>query len=262
MNFDWPFFWERLTAPGPLYMTALGRTIAMAVLAMAFGLLIGLVVGFGRLSRFRVIRMACGFYVWLIRGIPVLVLLVFFFSGMAAAGLFRFTDINIFGLAISGSFQAAVVALAIHEGAYMAEIVRNGVQAVARGQVEAAKSLGMGTWMLTRRIVLPQATRVIVPPLGNDFNHILKTTSLASVIGVQEIFQLTESMSATTFRTFELLIVVSITYLTLTSVWNVIQGVIETKLRAHELDMRVRGWGDAIRVYVRSGGGAASERRA
>jgi polar amino acid transport system permease protein len=243
MSFDWPFFWAQLTRPSDLYLLALGRTIAMAVLAMALGVLIGIVVGFGRLSKFWIIRAICSFYVWLVRGIPVLVLLVFFFSGLAAAG---FSDINFLGMRLTASFQAAVVGLALHEGAYMAEIVRNGIQAVARGQIEAAKSLGMGTWMLTRRIILPQATRVIVPPLGNDFNHMLKTTSLASVIGVQEIFQLTESLSASTFRTFELLIVLSLTYLL---------------LRAYELDVPVKSWGQAIKVYFQMGVRTPSERR-
>lgn len=261
MGFDWSFFWDRLTNPGELYLQALGKTVVMAVLAMLLGLVIGIIVGFGRLSRFKPISWACGFYVWLIRGIPVLVLLVFFFSGLAAAGFFRFADLTIAGLTISASFQAAVIGLGIHEGAYMAEIVRNGIQAVARGQVEAAKSLGMGGLLVTRRIVLPQAARVIVPPLGNDFNHILKTTSLASVIGVQEIFQLTESMSATTFKTFELLVVVSITYLLLTTIWNFIQGVIETKLRAHELDEPVGSWRQSVVVYLRAGPRPATERR-
>lgn len=261
MSFDWPFFWAQLTNPSDLYLLALCRTITMAVLAMVLGVLIGTVVGFGRLSRFWIIRAICSFYVWLVRGIPVLVLLVFFFSGLAAAGFFRFSDINFLGMRITASFQAAVIGLALHEGAYMAEIVRNGIQAVARGQIEAAKSLGMGTWMLTRRIVLPQATRVIVPPLGNDFNHMLKTTSLASVIGVQEIFQLTESLSASTFRTFELLIVLSLTYLLLTSAWNLIQGIIETKLRAYELDTSVKSWSEAVQVYLQSGIRTSGARR-
>lgn len=261
MGFDWAFFWSRLTDPGDLYMIALGRTVLMAVLAMLLGLVIGVIVGFGRLSKFAPIRAVCAFYVWLIRGIPVLVLLVFFFSGLAAAGFFRFSDITLFGITMSASFQAAVLGLAIHEGAYMAEIVRNGIQAVQRGQIEAAKSLGMGTFQLTRRIIMPQATRVIVPPLGNDFNHLLKTTSLASVIGVQEIFQLTESMSATTFKTFELLIVVSITYLALTTVWNVIQGLIEARLRRHERDEQPATLAAKIGYFLWPRSDAAMERR-
>lgn len=250
MGFDWAFFVERILNPGAPYLNALGRTVCMAVLAMLLGLLIGLVVGFGRLSRYAVIRAACAFYVWLIRGIPVLVLLVMLFSGLAAAGLFRFSDIRIAGMTLTASFQAAVIGLAIHEGAYMAEIVRNGIQAVARGQIEAARSLGMSAWQVTWRIVIPQATRVIVPPFGNDFNHMLKTTSLASVIGVQEIFLLTEAMSATTFKTFELLTVVALNYLVLTAIWNSIQGVIETRLRAHDIEKPVRSWWQSIVVYM------------
>ncbi len=260
MAFDWSFFLGRILDPGEPYLLALGRTVAMAVLAMLLGLLIGLVVGFGRLSRFATVRAACAFYVWLIRGIPVLVLLVMLFSGMAAAGIFRFSDITVFGFKLTASFQAAVIGLAIHEGAYMAEIVRNGIQAVQRGQVEAARSLGMSTWLVSWRVVIPQATRVIVPPLGNDFNHMLKTTSLASVIGVQEIFLLTEGMSATTFKTFELLTVVALNYLLLTTVWNVIQGVIETRLRAHELDEPVRGWWQSLVHYLKPRGGLAERR--
>ncbi|MEO3429298.1 amino acid ABC transporter permease [Pelagibius sp. CAU 1746] len=260
MEFDWYFFWDRLVNPGDAFLMALGRTVAMAVLAMLLGLAIGTLVGFGRLSRFKLLSGLCAFYVWLVRGIPVLVLLVFFFSGLAAAGFFRFSDLTIFGITLSASFQAAVIGLAIHEGAYMAEIVRNGIQAVARGQIEAAKSLGMGTLMVTRRIVLPQATRVIVPPLGNDFNHMLKTTSLASVIGVQEIFLLTESMSAVTFKTFELLILVSLNYLLLTTIWNIVQGIIETRLRAHELDEAVSGWRQSMSYYLLGRAGADDRR--
>lgn len=261
MGFDWAFFVDRIVNPGAPYLNALGRTVIMAVLAMMLGLLIGLVVGFGRLSRYAVIRSACAFYVWLIRGIPVLVLLVMLFSGLAAAGVFRFSDVEIAGFKLTASFQAAVIGLAIHEGAYMAEIVRNGVQAVARGQIEAARSLGMSAWQVTWRIVIPQATRVVMPPFGNDFNHMLKTTSLASVIGVQEIFLLTEGMSATTFKTFELLTVVALNYLVLTAIWNTIQGVIETRLRAHEIDQPVRTWWQCLVVYMTPRPGSA-ERRA
>lgn len=261
MGFDWAFFVQRIVSPGSPYLNALALTVCMAVAAMFLGLLIGLVVGFGRLSRHALVRAACGFYVWFIRGIPVLVLLVMLFSGLAAAGLFRFSDIQFGSLTLTASFQAAVIGLAIHEGAYMAEIVRNGIQAVARGQIEAARSLGMGPWQVTSRIVIPQAMRVIVPPFGNDFNHMLKTTSLASVIGVQEIFLLTESMSATTFKTFELLTVVALNYLVLTAIWNSIQGVIETRLRAHEIDLPARTWWQSIVAYMSPGSGAM-ERRA
>lgn len=259
MTLDWAFLVQRIVDPGDAYLMALGRTIAMAVLAMLFGLAIGVLVGFGRLSRWRLIRYACAFYIWLIRGVPVLVLLVFFFSGLAAAGWWRFADVDMLGVTLTASFQAAVVALAVHEGAYMAEIVRNGVQAVGRGQIEAAKSIGMTPLQVTTRITLPQASRVIIPPLGNDFNQMLKTTSLASVIGVPEIFLITESLSATTFKTFELLLVVALTYLTLTTAWNMIQAVIETRLRAHEADERPLSWRERLAASL--GGGGEEARR-
>jgi polar amino acid transport system permease protein len=251
MSFDWEFFLERLFSPGENYLWALVRTIVIAVLAQLLGVVIGFILGFGRLSRFRLVRAACGFYVWVIRGIPALVLLVLLFSGLAAAGFYRFEDIRLGSLVVPATVQAAIIGLGLHSGAYMAEIVRNGIQAVARGQIEAGKALGMSTWQIGRRIIVPQATRVIVPPLGNEFNGMIKTTSLAMVIGVQEIFLVSQTAAAATFRVFELLIVVSITYLVVISVWNAIQGVIETKLRAYEADVPARTWWQAVKFYVR-----------
>ena len=251
MQFDWPFFWERLLNPNEAYLWAVFRTITIAVLAQLLGILIGFFVGFGRLSKWGIIRAASGFYVWVIRGIPALVLLVLLFSGMAAAGIARFDDIVIGSLVIPATYQAAIVGLGIHSSAYMAEIVRNGIQAVHKGQVEAAKALGMTTWQLSRRVVIPQATRVIVPPLGNEFNGLIKTTSLAMVIGVQEVFLVTQTVAAATFRVFELLIVVSITYLILTGIWQIIQTVIETKLQAYRADVPARTWGQAVKYSIR-----------
>src|SRR5690606_24242858 len=115
--------------PGETYLWALARTIVIAVLAQVLGTLIGFVLGFGRLSRFAVIRAVCGLYVWVIRGIPALVLLVLLFSGMAAAGVYRFQDIYLGDMVVPATVQAAIIGLGIHSGAYMAEIVRNGIQA-------------------------------------------------------------------------------------------------------------------------------------
>lgn len=251
MQFDWPFFWDRLFNPNETYLWAVFRTLTIAVLAQLLGILIGFFVGYGRLSKWVVIRAFSSFYVWLIRGIPALVLLVLLFSGMAAAGIARFDDIVIGNLVIPASYQAAIIGLGLHSSAYMAEIIRNGIQAVHRGQIEAAKALGMTTWQLSRRIVIPQATRVIVPPLGNEFNGLLKTSSLAMVIGVQEVFLVTQTTAAATFKVFELMIVVAITYLILTGIWQLIQSVIETKLQAYKADVPARTWAQAVRYSIR-----------
>lgn len=251
MSFDWPFFIEKLLFPNDVYLWGLFRTLTIAVLAQLLGVVIGLVVGYGRLSRFRVIRALSAAYVWVLRGIPVLVLLVLLFSGVAAAGLPGFQDFNLGTLDVPANYQAAVVGLGIHSGAYMAEIIRNGIQSVLPGQIEAAKALGMTPRQISGRIVIPQATRVIIPPTGNEFNGLLKTTSLVSVIGVQDIFLISQSIASTTFRVFEMMLVVSISYIILTGLWTVIQGVIEIKFRAFESSRPAFTWRDAIRQYLR-----------
>jgi polar amino acid transport system permease protein len=251
MSFDWSFFMERLLFPNEFYLWGLLRTLTIAILAQLMGIVIGLVVGYGRLSRFALVRALSGFYVWLLRGIPVLVLLVLLFSGVAAAGLAGFEDIQIGFLEIPANYQAAVVGLGIHSGAYMAEIVRNGIQSVLPGQIEAAKALGFTPAQIARRVVIPQAVRVIIPPTGNEFNGLIKTTSLVSVIGVQEIFLISQSVASTTFKVFEMMIVVSITYILLTGLWTLIQGVIEIKIRAFASDTPAFTWRQATVQYFR-----------
>jgi polar amino acid transport system permease protein len=250
MSFDWSFFIERLFFPNEFYLWGLFRTITIAVLAQLMGIVIGLVVGYGRLSKLAAIRVLSGFYVWFMRGIPVLVLLVLLFSGLAAAGLGSFQDIYIGTLAIPSNYQAAVVGLGIHSGAYMAEVIRNGIQSVLPGQIEAAKALGFTRGQIARRVVIPQAIRVIIPPTGNEFNGLIKTTSLVSVIGVQEIFLVSQSVASTTFKVFEMMLVVSITYIILTGIWTVIQGVLEIRIRAFESLTPAFTWREAIRQYL------------
>lgn len=251
MSFDWPFFIERLFFPNEFYLWGLFRTITIAVLAQLMGIVIGLVVGYGRLSKFGVIRALSGFYVWFMRGIPVLVLLVLLFSGLAAAGLARFEGISIGTLDIPANYQAAVVGLGLHSGAYMAEVIRNGIQSVLPGQIEAAKALGFTPGQISRRVVIPQAMRVIIPPTGNEFNGLIKTTSLVSVIGVQEIFLVSQSVASTTFKVFEMMLVVSITYIILTGIWTVIQGILEIRIRAFESPTPAFTWKEATLQFLR-----------
>ena len=163
------------------------------------------------------------------RGTPLLVQIVFLYTGLAAANIYRFEDIDLGFVVIAGNIQAAIVALSLNEGAYMSEIIRAGISSVDLGQTEAAKSLGMTYWKLMRRIVLPQAVRVIIPPLGNDFNGMLKNTTLVSVIGVPELLLATEMVTSATFRVFELYLVVALYYLTLTTLWGVVQQWIERR---------------------------------
>lgn len=232
--FDYDFFLNHIFQLSPAYGSALMLTIALAIISQALGIVIGCFISLGRLSRNGAIRSAASIYIWFFRGVPELVLMVLFFSGIAAAGIYRFQDIQLFNLTVTSSFQAAIVAIGLREGAYMGEIIRNGVQAVDSGQVEAARALGMSPVKVLMKIIAPQAMRVIIPPFGNNFNITLKVTSLASVIGVPELFLTTQTFASSTFRNFELFIGLAINYLILTTAWSVIQSAIEVRLRRHE----------------------------
>ncbi len=238
--FQWSFFWEHIFNLSPDYLPALGRTISMAVIAQVLGILLGSAISVGRLAKSPWARGAAGLYVWFFRGIPELVLLVLLFTGLSASGIFRFADLDVAGLRIAGNFQAAIIAFGFREGAYMAEIIRTGVQSVDRRQINAARALGMNRRLVLRRIIVPQALRVVIPPLGNDFNVMLKVTTLASVIGVPDLLLSTQTFASSNFRVFELFIGLAINYLLLTTAWSVIQSVIENKLSAYEVEPGAR----------------------
>lgn len=229
MNFSWDVFWQYLLHPSDVYLYGLGLTCVIAVGAMLLGCALGLLAALARLSRYRALQYPVRFYVWLMRGTPLLVQIVFLYTALAAGGIFRFEDLDLGFMVIPGNIQAAIIALGLNEGAYMAEIIRAGIGAVDRGQYEAARSLGMTPAKLMRRIVLPQALRVIIPPLGNEFNVMLKNTTLVSVIGVQELLLSTQMITSATFRVFELYLVVAIYFLVLTTLWGFFQAWLERR---------------------------------
>src|SRR5579883_3268080 len=227
MGFDWPFFWHYLLRPSSAYLNGLMLTLVLSVVAQTLGTAVGLFAALARMSRLKPLQLLVRGYVWIMRGTPLLVQIVFIYTGLAAGGIFRFEDISLGILTIPGNVQAGLVALSLNEGAYMAEIIRAGIASVDSGQTEAAKSLGMTYGLLMRRIVLPQAARFVVPPLGNEFNAMLKNTTLVSVIGVPKLPLTTETLTSATFRVFELYSVVALYYLTLTTAWGLIQHRIE-----------------------------------
>ena len=161
---------------------------------------------------------------------------ILFYTGFAMAGIFRFQDIEILNIVIGGNVQAAIICLSMREAAYMAEVIRGGILSVEQGQVDASKSLGMSWWQSMYRITLPQSLRVVVPPMGNNFNIMLKTTALASVIGVEELFLTTRTISAATFKVFEMFLVLAIAYLIITMGWSLLQTFMEYRLNRHEQD--------------------------
>lgn len=230
MNFDWEFFWRSLFTPSEAFLHGLVLTIVISILSMVLATIVGLVIALMRRSQITALRWLAGMYIWVIRGTPLLVQLVVIYTGFAAVGLYQFSDVSVGGLTVKAAVQAAIVALTLNESAYIGEIIRAGLDSVPKGQFEAAASLGMRPAKVMRWIIVPQSLRVMVPPLGNSFNGMMKTTSVLSVIGVSEMFLISQAISSATFHTFEIFIVAAIYYLMLTTIWTLIQTNIENRL--------------------------------
>lgn len=197
-------------------------TIQLSVLSQAIGIGLGLVAAVMKTTRSLTLNAIANFYIWFFRGTPLLVQLIFWFTALPRLVAYDW--------AVLSPFQAALLGLSINEGAYMAEIIRAGIQSVESGQLDAAKSLGMTNLMAMRRVVLPQAVRVAIPPTGNEFIAMLKNSSLASVIALQELLGASRAVYARNFRTQELLVVASIWYLAMTTVFSLAQARLESWL--------------------------------
>jgi polar amino acid transport system permease protein len=236
-TFVWDYVWGFLFAPDILQGVLI--TIILSVLGQLVGSLIGLLLYFLRRSRTGVLRGFANAYIWFFRGTPLLVQILFLYNLMPYVHIARpLIDTHFFrhlGFTIDVAFDAfiaAAVALALNEGAYMSEIVRAGIDSIDSGQLEAAKSLGMTYGRAMRRIVLPQAMRVIIPPLGNEFNSMLKSSSLAYAIGASELLFAAYSHSFALGAPLELYTVAVFWYLVLTTVWSLIQILIERRFNA------------------------------
>jgi polar amino acid transport system permease protein len=230
-QYKWGQQWKYFVTKPILH--GLSITLEVTVAAMAIGIAGGILLAIMRLSPNPVISSVSWFYIWLFRGTPVLVQIVMWFN---LAFLFPKLSIGIpFGptFVTEGTNQlispltAGILALGLNEAAYMAEIVRAGILSVDEGQSEAASALGMTRTLVMRRIVLPQAMRVIVPPTGNETISMLKTTSLLIFIAVPELFQQGQNIINRTFLTIPILIMVSIWYLLVTSILTVGQFYVE-----------------------------------
>jgi polar amino acid transport system permease protein len=233
-HFDWPVFFQYIWPPSafqdPLIRNGLIATVIVSIVAQALGVVLGLFAALGKMSKLAILRWISDIYIWYFRGTPLLVQMALLFFGLGVTHIYNFPDITIGAVIITGAIQAGTLALGINEGAYMAEIVRAGIESIDPGQMEAAKSLGMTTGLAMQRIVLPQAAKVIIPPLGNEFNNMMKTTSLMEVISAGELFFGFNQVNARIFKPFELFIAASLYYLFLTTVWTVIQARIESGL--------------------------------
>lgn len=214
----------------PNVLAGLGRTLQLTVVAMFAGVLGGVLLAVMQLSPVGFLVWLSRVYVWMMRGTPLLVQIIFWYNIAAV-----FPTISFFGLVerdvndLISPFTAVILALALNEAAYMAEIVRGGLLAVDSGQTEAARALGLTHGLTLRRIVLPQAARVIIPPTGNQVISMLKSTALVSVASIPELLYSVQIIYNNNFQTIPLLVVASIWYLIVTSFLYVVQYYVERR---------------------------------
>ena len=192
-------------------------TLAVAVAAQAAATVFGFALALALRSRFRAAHAAATAYVWLFRGTPPLLLLLLFYFGLPQLGLRL------------GVLEAGLGCLSLYAAGYMGEIIRAGLDSVDRGQVEASRSIGFSRFATLRLVVLPQAMRVMLPPFGNEFASMMRTTSLLSVISFEELLRVTTIAINETFRPLELYTVAAIYYLGMTTLWMAIQSLLERR---------------------------------
>lgn len=210
-------------------ITAAGHTIAITTLAMVLGVVGGVLLAVMRMSPNPVLRVVAWGFLWIFRGTPIYVQLVFWGLLGSIYQVIAVGPVEISVEAVlSNMFLLAVLGLGLNEAAYMAEIVRSGIQAVPEGQLEASKALGMGWWMTMRRTVMPQAMRIIIPPTGNEFISLLKTTSLVVAIPyTHELYGRSLDIANALFQPVPLLLVAASWYLVITSLFMIGQHYLE-----------------------------------
>ena len=192
-------------------------SVALTLGALVFGLLIGVGIAIMRLAPGRLLRGFALFYCWIFRGTPLLVQLLIIYTGLPLFGI-RFSV-----------WEAALIGLSLNEAAYLSEIVRAGILSVPKGQREAALALGLRRRQVFRLVTWPQALRLIIPPLGNSVNGLLKTTSVASVISVDELLRRTQILIQERFLVLELFLVAALYYLAMTTLWDFVQRRLERR---------------------------------
>jgi len=220
MDLDFSPVWDgwREIAQGTLV------TIEVTVGAIALGCLIGLLIGLGRLDpRRRMVYGLCTAYVGFIRGTPLLVQLFIWFFGLPH-----------FGINLPALF-CGVVGMGIYSGAYVSEIVRGAIQSIDRGQMEAARSLGMPRAMAMRQIVIPQAVVRMIPPLGNEFIALIKNSSLVSLLTIADLMHEGQKIISTSYRSLEVYLAIALVYFVLTNLTGLALRTVEHRLRAEGL---------------------------
>jgi len=211
--------WNIIVHYFPFLVSGALLTLQISVLSLIFGLVFGLIAALCKISANPLLRWPAAFYIWLIRSTPLLVQLFIIYFGFPQIGI----DL--------GPFLSGVLGLALNVGAYNAETIRGGIVSVPKGQTEAARSLGMSAAQAMRRIILPQALRIIIPPLGNNFVILIKDTSLVSTITVVELTLTAQRLIGSTYKPFEMYVMAAVLYAILTSAASMLLVWVERRTR-------------------------------
>lgn len=210
-----------LIKDAPIFAMAAWLTIKLTVAALCIGVFIGLFFALLKISNKKILNGIANLYITVIRGTPLIVQIFAIYFGLA-----RIYDF--------GAFWSPAIALAIHNGAYIAEIFRGGIQSIDRGQMEAARSLGMTYPLAMRRIILPQAFKRVVPPLGNQFIIGLKDSSLAAFVTAPELFQISMRRAAATLEDLEYYTIAGLYYLAMVVIFSFLVSRLEARLKVDE----------------------------
>lgn len=202
----------------PILLEGCWVTLEISFFSLALGMVFGIAGALCRISSNPVLSSIAFFYVWIIRGTPVMVQLFILYFGLPQLGIKL------------SSMSAGILGLAINTGAYITEIFRSGIQAIDKGQMEAALSVGMNYRQAMVRIIGPQATKICIPPLVNQFIITLKNSSIASLVTITELFRTGEQIIYTTFRSFEVYTTIAVLYLVMNSVFMVIADKLEKRM--------------------------------
>jgi len=210
-------FFNILAETKGVFLKAMLLTLELTAVSIVLGIVIGLIFALLKISKIKVLEFISDAYVYLVRGTPLIVQIFILYFGIS--GIFLLPD-----------FWAASLALAFHNGAYISEILRGAIQAVDKGQLEAGRSLGMTKALTLRRIILPQAFRRALPPLGNQFIISLKDSSLAAFISMNELFNVATTLGSNNFDEMTYLLIVAVYYLVLVALLTFVVNRIELKL--------------------------------
>lgn len=203
-----------------MFLRGMLKTLQVTAISIVIALFVGLFFAFLKISKISVLRWIANAYIYLVRGTPLIVQIFVFYYGLVQFGI--------------TAFWSVTLALAFHNGAYIAEIFRGTIQSIDKGQMEAGRSLGMTRNLAMRRIILPQAFRRALPPLGNQFIICLKDSSLAAFIGFYELFNVAQTQGANNFDYMTYLLVVSVYYLFLVGVIGIFVNLLERKFSASD----------------------------